>query len=76
SAPRIHDLVALLASCVEIEPRLAALEEDCRRLTTFGTAVRYPTPLGEPTPADGRAMVEAAERVRKQVLALLGKATQ
>lgn len=75
-APRVHDLVALLASCVEIEPRLAVLEGDCRRLTTFGTAVRYPTPWGEPTPEEGRELVEAAQRVREKVLEFLEKANR
>jgi HEPN domain-containing protein len=29
---RTHDLIALLAACVEIDPGLALLEDDCRRV--------------------------------------------
>jgi HEPN domain-containing protein len=63
-ASRLHDLVALLSSCAEIEPSLVALEEDCRRLTTYAIAARYPVPFAEPTEREGREMVAAAERVR------------
>ncbi len=69
--PRIHDLVALLTACVEVAPTLRVLEDDCRALTTYATAARYPLPLAEPSAEEGRAMAAAAERVRAQVLALL-----
>ena len=71
--PRIHDLVALLAACVELEPALATLEDDCRAITTYATAARYPLPMAEPSADDGRAMAAAAERVRARVLSALGK---
>jgi len=69
--PRTHDLVALLARCVEDEPALADLEADCRSLTVFAVSSRYPDDLFEPEEADGRAMAEAAHRVRGRVLACL-----
>jgi HEPN domain-containing protein len=68
---RTHDLVALLARCVEIEPSLAGLEEDCRRLTFFAVASRYPDDLYEPTEKEGRAMVAAARRVHEQIVSWL-----
>ncbi len=69
--PRIHDLVALLAACVELEPDLTSLENDCRALTTYATAARYPLPMAEPSAQDGQAMAAAAGRVRAQVLGVL-----
>ena len=35
---RTHDLVALLAQCVEHESNLRELEADCRKLTSYGVA--------------------------------------
>lgn len=69
--PRTHDLVALLARCVPLAPDLADLEADCRNLTVFAVGARYPDDLFEPTEDDGRAMTEAARRVRARLLVLL-----
>jgi HEPN domain-containing protein len=66
--PRTHDLVALLADCARIDAGLAALEDECRALTYYSVGVRYPADLYEPTEADGRRMVAAAHRVRKEIL--------
>lgn len=60
---RTHDLVALLAVCAEIEPGLADLEEDCRKLTAYSVGARYPDDLFEPDEDDGREMVAATQRV-------------
>jgi len=68
---RIHDLVALLARCVEFERGLAVLEEDCRRLTVHAVGSRYPDDLFEPTREDALGMVEAAKRVSELVAKLL-----
>lgn len=68
-----HDLVALLAQCVECDAGLAALESDCRKLTSYGVAARYPDDLFEPSETDGRDVVAAAHRVRTKILALLPK---
>jgi len=68
---KTHDLVALLAPCVTLDPHLATLESDCRALTSFGVAARYPDDLFEPNEEDGREMVEAAKRVRTAILAKL-----
>ena len=68
---RTHDLVALLARCVEIDPTLAGLEEPCRALTSVGLDARYPSDLYEPGEEDGREMIAAARRVRDEVLGRL-----
>jgi len=70
---RTHDLIALLAHCVEIDPSLQPLEEDCRQLTYFGVSSRYPDWLYEPDERDGREMVAAANRVRAEILERLPK---
>ncbi len=68
---KTHDLVALLTLCVECDPSLTVLESDCRKLTSYGIAARYPDDLFEPSEADGRDMVAAAHRVRARILTLL-----
>lgn len=54
----------------QIHPSLADLRPECDKLTVFAIASRYPMPFGEPSEADGRAMIEAAEKVRARVLKL------
>ena len=66
-----HDLVALLASCVPLNPALAARQQDCQKLSYYAVAVRYPSDLYEPTETDARQMIEAANRIRSEVLACL-----
>ena len=68
---KTHDLVALLARCVEYQADLAPLESDCRMLTSFGVAARYPDDLFEPSEADGRNVIAAAYRVRAMILPFL-----
>ncbi len=69
-----HDLVALLADCAQIHPSLADLKPECDKLTVFAIASRYPMPFGEPSEADGYAMVAAAEKIRTVILELLSEA--
>jgi HEPN domain-containing protein len=66
-----HDLVALLAECAAIEPSLAGQQADCQSLTYYAVGVRYPNTLFEPDEADGRAMIEAMQRVRGAVVPLI-----
>jgi HEPN domain-containing protein len=70
---KTHDLVALLAKCVECDAGLADLEADCRKLTSYGVAARYPDDLFEPDESDGRDVVAAAHRIRTTILSLLPK---
>lgn len=65
---RTHDLVALLAKCVELERDLETLEEDCRRLTVYAVGSRYPDDLFEPTEQDALEMVAVAKNVREKLL--------
>jgi len=69
--PHTHDLTALLARCVEINPGLSDLEDDSRRLTYYAVSVRYPDDHYEPDEHDGRAMNGAARRVVARVITLL-----
>ena len=68
---KTHDLVALLAQCVAHDPNLSALETNCRKLTSYGVAARYPDNLFEPCEEDGRDVVATAYRVREKILLLL-----
>ena len=70
---KTHDLVALLAQRVECDGSFTGLEVDCRKLTSYGVAARYPNDLFEPSEADGRDVVAAAHRVCTKILALLPK---
>lgn len=70
---KTHDLVALLAQCVNLDRSLADLEADCRNLTSFGVAARYPDDLFEPAEADAQELVSAARQVRARILILLPK---
>ena len=49
----------------------AELEADCRKLTSFGIASRYPDDLFEPTEGDAREMVAVAQRIRAAILSRL-----
>ena len=68
---RTHDLVALLATCAQVNVSLATLQSDCQKLSYYAVGVRYPSDLYEPTESDAREMVEAARRIRADVLACL-----
>jgi len=68
---RTHDLIALLTQCVAIDPGLADLEGDCRKLTYYAVGSRYPDTLYEPDADDGRRMVDAMHRIRVAVLSRL-----
>ncbi len=65
--------MSALAQCVARDAGLAALESDCRKLTSYGVAARYPDDLFEPDETDGRDVAAAAHRVRTKMLLLLPK---
>ena len=72
AAPRIHDLVALLAACAQIDGSLAGLEADCAGLTDYAVVSCYPIDeVYEPGEDAGRAAAAAARRVHAAVLARL-----
>jgi len=66
-----HDLVALLAACVQIDPSLASRQQDCQELSYYAIAARYPNDVYEPGESEARQLIEGARRVRADVLALL-----
>lgn len=68
---RTHDLIALLTGCVEIDSSLTPLEDDCRRLSYFAVASRYPADLYDADEKDAREAIAAARRVRDRVVSLL-----
>lgn len=70
---KTHDLIALLTQCLNIDRTLSNFEADCRKLTSYGVAARYPDDLFEPDEADARELVSAARRLRTRILALLPK---
>ncbi len=72
---KTHDLIALLAQCGGIDRTLSDLEADCRKLTSYGIAARYPDDLFEPDEPEGRELVSAARRLRARILALLPTGT-
>ena len=71
---KTHDLIALLAQCVTVDRTLSDLEADCRTLTSYGVAARYPDDLFEPGETDGRELVSTMRRLRARILPLLPKA--
>ena len=65
---RTHDLIVLLARCIDLDRDLKVAEEDCRRLTVYGIGSRYPDDLFEPSKEEALEMLEAAKSVQEQVL--------
>lgn len=68
---KTHDCVSLLVECVKIAPTLASLVDDCRYVTRYGVAPRYPDIAPEPTKRQAMAAVAAMMRIRVAVLSLL-----
>ncbi len=60
---KTHDLLELLEESLAFEPRVDALRADCLLLNPYSVEVRYPQPFPAPNEQEGRAAVEAAERI-------------
>ena len=58
--PRTHDLLSLLARCVEHDSSLSALEDACISLNAYATGSRYPTDTFEPDETMGRGAYSTA----------------
>jgi HEPN domain-containing protein len=67
---KTHDLVILLTACTDIAPELDDLEQDCENLSFYAVDTRYPG-LHAPGEEEGRALTDAAHRIRRRVLELL-----
>ena len=65
---KTHDLVFLLKPCLEIEPSLRMLENDCEDLNEYGGRMRYPADIHDPDGEEAMQLVEAARRVRSAIL--------
>lgn len=65
---RTHDLVALLWRCVALEPALSTLEPDCRLLSAYGVASRYPDDVFTPNESDALRLVASAKALLVRVL--------
>jgi HEPN domain-containing protein len=57
---KTHNLVALIAACVPLEPGFSQLEEPAALLTPYATAFRYPGDVLEPEPAEAEEALAAA----------------
>ena len=65
---RTHDLLDLLGDCLAVDLGVEELRESCLALNPYSVQVRYPLPYPEPGESEGRAAVEAAERIYAAVL--------
>lgn len=65
---RTHDLVARLWRCVAHEPGLRTLESDCRLLSAYGVASRYPHDVFTAGESDALTLVAAAKALHTRVL--------
>lgn len=70
---KTHDCTSLLVDCVQIAPTLSTLATDCRYVTRYGIAPRYPDIAPEPTKRQATAAVAAMHRIRAAILALMPK---
>jgi HEPN domain-containing protein len=71
--PKSHDCGYLLIDCAKIAPSLASLQADCRYVTRYGVAPRYPDIGPDPTKKQAIDAIAAMNRIRAAVLALLPK---
>jgi HEPN domain-containing protein len=60
--PKIHDLLRLLVLCRNIENDFSMLKSLCKRLTPFGSEIRYPNELAADE-AIAEAAMEDAQRI-------------
>jgi HEPN domain-containing protein len=69
---RTHDLALLLGQCAAAGNPFDHLAADCELLNIYAVTFRYPAPAApDPTDAEGRAAVAAAQRVYDAVRAAL-----
>lgn len=71
---RTHDLLWLLTDCRRRGIALGDIDEDCRYLTGFGGAARYPGVGLDPTADEARQAIDAAQRISTAALRHLGPA--
>jgi HEPN domain-containing protein len=71
---KIHDLLDLLAFCVNFEPEFEKLKNECASLNEYITAGRYPgdLPFENIGKSDAEESIKSTEKVEKLVLEKIG----
>jgi len=73
--PKTHDLTELLALVAPINEHLAAQLREATALTPYGVELRYLGDRPDASPAEARAAVRLARKVRDAALPLLSRPT-
>jgi HEPN domain-containing protein len=73
--PKTHQLTALNALCVEIQPGFSDIESECIALTDYATDIRYPFELELET-NDTTEAIKNAKRINAFVATALGQAAK
>ena len=68
--PKTHDLERLLGLALAVEPLWASMRPAVAALTAYAVEVRYPG--ASATPAEARALLRAATRIRGMIRNALG----
>lgn len=71
TAPRTHDLIALLADVAGADASMATLEDDCRLLTPYAVMLRYPGACENLPEEEARQADAAAQRISEHVRAAI-----
>ncbi len=64
---RTHDLEYLLGECEKLEPRLAALQDDCQALSAYAVDSRYPDVMSNDVEKLARNAVSMCDRICAEV---------
>ena len=68
---KTHNLVALLAFCIPLEPKFDRLEEAAEILTPYATEFRYPGDVTEPSKEETQQALAMAENFLNFIIQLL-----
>lgn len=72
--PKIHDLFELETLLLDFEPGIKSLHKDLEALNRYYIETRYPGDYPEFTLKDAKEALDAAEKIKKFVLAKIKKA--
>lgn len=64
---RIHDLLAVLHTCTELDPKLAGLASHCAILNDYYIPLKYPSHYPEVTREQAEEAFAAAGAIREEV---------
>jgi len=67
---KTHDLIELLAYCIDYDPEFENVREECLLLNEYITGGRYPgdLPFESITEQDAKEAIEAANKIEERVL--------